>query len=120
MTKSKRIYFPKGFLKKISWLKLRDTISDDNFILGVPVEDYKITAILKILFLLPKEDMYYKDIKHDSGHRMNKQFNSYLRFLTERGMIVKTAKIIKGVDNNITVPVYALTRRGKIFLELLS
>ena len=97
---------------KVLWLNIFEKKEVDGMALGVPLADYKMSGVLKILFVLNTKGMGYSELLQESGFRLKKSFRTYLNFLQDLEMIVKIGETTKAS--------YAITPKGKTILEMLS
>ncbi len=110
-------YFPKDFLEKFSWIKIRCTESTKLYDRGSTKSDFKIITIMKLLNVLCEEEkVCFTKLYFRSQIRMKVSFMNYLHFVLDRNFVVKN-KVIGGPGYVVE---YSITEKGKMFLEVLT
>ena len=107
----KTSYFPAEMIASTSWLKLSNVRENIlGMTSGVPDEDFKITGILKILFVLNSNQISYSNLLKLSGFRMKQSFHNYLDWMQKLELIKKGDAMRAD---------YQITPKGSIILEML-
>jgi len=110
---SKITYFPEEMIDTVSWLDVKNTTKPESgLISGISNSDFKLSGIMKILFVLQKEDLKFGKVLSSSGFRMKKSFLAYIHLMQKLDLIIK-------MDGNREAK-YQITDRGTTILRMLS
>ena len=82
-------HIDKELLEKMSWIQIDKVSSANSLCIGTTSSDFKLQSVLKLLYPLTRNRLYFGQLHYQSGIRLKSHFLKYLNFAVNLGFIAK-------------------------------